>query len=62
LTLSKNGQTVTKTAAVQALASESTCQGFDIPTSELSPGTWSLTLHFENSQYQGDAQRNITIQ
>lgn len=48
LTLSKGGQVVTKTAEVQALASTSTCKGFDIPTSELSPGTWSAALKFEN--------------
>ncbi len=61
LTLTKGTQTVTKTANVQAQASESTCQGFDVPTSELSTGTWNIALHFENGQYQGDAQKSISI-
>ncbi|MDQ3123133.1 MAG: hypothetical protein M3Q14_00385 [bacterium] len=62
LTLTKSGQTVTKTAGVQALASDSTCQGFDIPTSELSPGNWQLALHFENSKLEADTSRTVIVQ
>lgn len=62
ITLTKAGQTVAKTAGVQALASDSTCQGFDIPTSELSPGTWQVALHFENNELQGDTSRAVSVQ
>ena len=44
LSLTKNGKVVTKLADVQSLASGSTCQGFDIPMSELSSGIWNANL------------------
>jgi len=44
LTLTKGAQTLTKTAAIQALPQSSTCKGFNIPTSQLSPGAWSIRL------------------
>lgn len=62
LTLSKDGKVVTKTAPVQALANSSTCQGFNIATNELSPGTWSLTLHFENATLMADTSKTITVE
>lgn len=62
LTLTKSSQTVTKTAGVQALPSSTTCQGFDVPTSELSPGTWQLTLHFESNELVADTTKAVTIQ
>lgn len=63
LTLSKSGQTtITKTAAIQPLPSSSTCKGFDIATSELTPGTWQLALHFENSTLVGDASKSVSVQ
>ena len=62
LTLSRTGQKVTKTADVQALASTSTCKGFDIPVSELSTGSWQATLIYENDSLTGTASKLITIQ
>ncbi len=63
LTLSQAGQqTVTKTAATQALASSSTCQGFDIPTSELSTGVWHATITYNSASLTGAATKDITIQ
>jgi hypothetical protein len=53
---------VTKTAAVQALPSNATCKGFDIPVSELVPGNWQAALHFENDTLTGDTTRGIVIQ
>lgn len=62
LTLTKGSATVTKTADIQALAKVSTCKGFDIPTSELSPGTWQMTLHFANDTLTGSTSGTITVQ
>lgn len=63
LTLSQSGQqTVTKTAATQALASSSTCQGFDIPTSDLTTGVWHATITYNSSALTGAATKDITIQ
>jgi len=44
LTLTKSGKTITKNASVQALPQTTTCKGFNIPRSELSSGTYSVTL------------------
>lgn len=62
LTLSKNGQEVVKTAPVQALNNSSTCQGFTVDTSELSPGTWQVNLVFENSTHKATAQQAFDVQ
>lgn len=62
LTLTQSSKTVTKTADVQALASTSTCKGFDIPVSELSAGSWNITLTYENDTLFGTTSEVITIQ
>lgn len=62
LTLSQAGhQTVTKTAGTQNLSSTSTCQGFDIPVSELSTGTWSIAIAYSSSTLTGNASGSITV-
>jgi|GEM_PF-391208 len=62
LTLTRQGGTVTKTAAIQAQSTTSTCQGFDISTSEVTSGVWQLSLHFENSTLVGGASQTVTVQ
>lgn len=61
LTITKGQQTITKTASIQALAQTSTCQGFDIPTSELSPGTWNIQLSFTSDQSSGSIGDTIEV-
>jgi len=55
LTLRKSTDTVTKTAATYATASISTCQGFDIPTSELSKGEWTVDVTVTTASTSGKA-------
>ena len=62
LTLTKGAKAVTRTAGIQALPRISTCQGFDIPLSELSSGQWNVAVHFENSALTADTTKQITIQ
>ena len=62
LTMTKGSSTVTKSAAVQALAGGTTCTGFDIPVSELSAGTWKIALHFENNDLVADTTRDVVVQ
>lgn len=62
LTLKKSSSIVTKTAAVQALASSTTCKGFDVPTSELSAGTWQVAFHFENSDLVANTTGSAEVQ
>ncbi len=62
LTLRKtDGTTVTKTAGVQASASSSTCKGFDVPLSELSPGEWRITVSYKSDTLEGAAGHTVTI-
>lgn len=44
ITLSSGSRSVIKTVPTQTSASSTTCQGFDIPTSELSPGKWTYAI------------------
>lgn len=62
LTISQSGRpNVTKTAPIQTLAHNSTCQGFDISTSELTTGSWTITLTYDGAQTKGTATQEITI-
>lgn len=62
LTLSSAGRsTVTETAGTQALASTSTCKGFDVPTSELSIGTWHALISYESPDLTGTVSQDVVI-
>lgn len=61
LTLLKGTSKVTRSADIQALASSSTCKGFDIPTSSLSPGEWELTITIKLTNKQATVTKTITI-
>lgn len=56
-----DGKTITKTAGAQAASSYSTCKGFDINNSELSPGSWTVTLNYEGTSYKGSATQKVNI-
>jgi energy-coupling factor transporter transmembrane protein EcfT len=62
LTLTSGSTTVTKTASVQALASSSTCTGFDIPLTELPAGEWQLNLVVTSGSSKGSVEKGITVQ
>lgn len=62
LTLTNDARVVTKTAKTQALAQASTCQGFDIPTSELSPGVWNTNMVVSGDGLSGSTSSTIRIQ
>jgi flagellar basal body-associated protein FliL len=62
LTLSKTGaSSVVKTAGVQPLANSTTCQGFDVATSELSAGSWTATVVYKQGTDQGTASQTVLI-
>lgn len=61
LTLKKDTAVITKTAAIYPLAKTSTCQGFDIPITELSAGTWQMNITFSNSTLIGNISKNVII-
>ena len=55
------GKTYTSTVDIQALSSSSTCKGYDIPLTDLAPGTWSLSLNYESSDIIGTTNKEMTI-
>lgn len=61
LQMTKGNTTVNKSAGVSAFAQTSTCQGFDIPLSELSAGTWNVKITFEGSGKTGSVSSDIEV-
>ena len=53
LTLTQGSRTVSRTADILANPSSSTCDGFDIPLSELSGGTWNINIKLTSSDRTG---------
>jgi hypothetical protein len=62
LIITNGTKSVTKTAATQALANSSTCQGFDMQTSELGAGTWKFQLTATIGSQSGSATKSIDVQ
>jgi len=62
LTLTSPGRSmVTKTASTQSLASISTCNGFDVPLSELSAGIWKAQIQYSSNALSGTASQDVDI-
>jgi hypothetical protein len=61
LTLAQGQQTVKKTAGVQPLAQSSTCKGFNIPVSSLTPGTWQIRIDVIIEGKKGTATSQVVI-
>lgn len=61
LTSESDGRAITREVGVTALAHISTCEGFDIPLSELTPGKWLLNLDYKDTSSKGAASSEINI-
>lgn len=55
------GMTYANTVDTQALSSTTTCKGFDIPLDQLSSGTWTINIDFNNDTLIASANKEITI-
>ncbi len=55
------GKTYKTTADIQAMASSSTCKGFDIPMASLSSGKWSITISVTDGSASGQATKEETL-
>lgn len=55
------GKTYNASAKTQSGPSSSTCMGFDIPTTSLSPGAWTMTINYEDSSSQGSVTKDLTV-
>ena len=56
LTMTNGAKTITKSSGITQNPSSSSCEGFDIPTSELGSGDWKIDITITN----GDRTGNIT--
>jgi hypothetical protein len=61
LILTRGSDDIKNTSGIQALATSSTCKGFDIPTTTLSPGVWHIELDVMTNGKSGSASKDITI-
>lgn len=61
LTLTKDDSVKTYSAGVQALSSYSTCKGFTVPLSDLSSGTWAITIRYSDGSASGTAASEVSI-
>lgn len=61
LSLTKGGEVVIRESEMQALPKESTCMGFDIPVSDLSPGVWTAKLNAQIGTAVGSTTKTITV-
>ena len=57
-----SGDTYTATSSVQSMASSSTCEGFNVPTSKLTIGDWSIKITYTNDTSSGSATGSVTVQ
>lgn len=58
LTLTKGSSSYTVTAATSPTSTTSTCAGFDVPVSKLSPGTWKAVVDVSSSTVTGQATKD----
>lgn len=56
-----NSKSYTASAGVQALSSSSTCQGFNVPMSNLAPGNWTITVKVTDGISTGTATTEKTL-
>lgn len=62
LTLTRNGQTITKDSSAHKDVSRTSCQPFAISQDSLTPGTWSATLKYASSTATGSStSTTITV-
>ncbi len=58
---SGSGTVIQKSSTVQNQANIATCVGFDVPTSELSPGPWKVAITLDSPEYSGAAETEVAI-
>lgn len=56
-----SGKTYSMTSKIQALASSSTCAGFDVPNDQLSSGLWTIKVTYTNDTTSTSASSEVTI-
>lgn len=55
------GKIITKNANIAQNPSSATCEGFDVPTSELGSGTWNIEITIQGDNKTGVIRGEITV-
>lgn len=61
LTLTSGQKTVTRTSNITQNPSSSTCEGFNIPTSELGSGDWKIEIQVVSDGRAGTLNDNVNL-
>ena len=61
LTMSYGQKSITRTSRVQAMASASTCMGFDIPLDELGAGLWKISITYMDGSVSSRVAGEVTL-
>lgn len=61
LTLTSGTKTVTRESGIVPNPSSASCEGFDVPTSELGSGNWSITITITDGSRSGELKGSVTI-
>lgn len=61
LTLTKGSQAFSQEADIQVLGGSSTCAGFNVPFSSLSPGEWEASLTVTSGDRTGVSTETISV-
>ena len=56
-----SGRIYSNSAGSQAGPSTSSCKGFNVPLSQLTPGKWTITIRYEDATVTGAAEGEVTI-
>ena len=61
LTLTNGSKTVTKTSGIMQNPSSASCEGFDVPVSELGSGNWSIPIAISSGGKSGNLKGSVKI-
>ena len=61
LKLENNGTLIEKSANIFPTASTSSCEGFDVPLSELSSGTWNIIINLASGEKTGEIKGEVNL-
>jgi hypothetical protein len=56
-----NNKQYSASVDVQSLPSSTTCKGFDIPLTSLTPGTWKIAIEFNNETLLASTTKEVVI-
>jgi cytoskeletal protein RodZ len=56
-----SGMSYSATSGVQAMASTSTCKGFNVPLSALAPGNWTINIEFNDGSDKSTTKTEVSL-